>query len=471
MPAALSPIFQGQMLDRAYQEQLSATNAFRKTAYRLPMPIRSGESMTYSRAGRIAPSLDDINPASNVILDNGAVPGGVGTINPAPFPFEQYSVGIGMQEGDAIDLNLIQNQEIIANLFAQNTDNLAEQAALQLDLRVIRTALRAYEGGQTFATTPGAAVTAMTVDNVYGFDTSFATGVFGKAGVSYPYGLPQTTSATYPSNAKFIPVSTGVAQPISIIAVAFDGVNSSSGNVNSLNYGASGTITLSAALTFAKGDVIIANDAQQVLRPNGKTSRFAMAPTDTMGAQMIINAVAALRRNGIKPPLANGTFPCYIDPVVDAQFFTDSQYQIMSQGQMESPDFKGARISRNFGVTFIPTTNLPAYSFTPAGGGTLVSRRVIVCGEKWVQESPFEGTKAAIAALPDMGVVDYRFVGDIVFTNRMPLDRAGQVMSSLWYYIGGFVIPTNATITSAVIPTATTARYKSAVVVEVASAS
>jgi hypothetical protein len=55
--------------------------------------------------------------------------------------------------------------------------------------------------------------------------------------------------------------------------------------------------------------------------------------------------------------------------------------------------------------------------------------------------------------------------------NRMPLDRAGQILSSMWYWIGGFVVPTNATITPAVIPTATAARYKCGVVIEVASAS
>jgi hypothetical protein len=70
-----------------------------------------------------------------------------------------------------------------------------------------------------------------------------------------------------------------------------------------------------------------------------------------------------------------------------------------------------------------------------------------------------------------MGVADYRFNDDVVFVNRMPIERAGQIMSSMWYWIGGFVVPTFATITSAVIPTATAARYKGAIVVEVAAAS
>lgn len=459
------------MLDRAFLEQLKASNNLRATAFRVPMPIRSGESMTYSRAGRIAPTIDDIAPANNVPLDNGLVAGGNGSVNPAPFPYEQYAVSIGMIEGDAIDLNLIANQETIANTFIQNSENLAEQAALALDLRVLRTGLRAYEGGQTFVLAATTAALTARVDSGFGFDTAFATGVFGRSAVTYPYGLPQNTSPTYPISANILPAAGGGPIPVVVTGVAFEPTNVSSANVNGLNYGASAVLTFATAQTLAKGDVLTTADYQQALRPGGRLSRFALTPTDTIGAQLIINAVAALRRNGIKSPLANGTFPCYIDPVVDAQFFTDSQYQIMSQGQLESPDFQNARVSRNFGVTFIPTTNLPAYTFVNSAGLTITSRRAIVCGAKWVQESPFEGTQKAIASLPDGGVIDYRFVNDIVFTNRMPLDRLGQILSSTWSFIGGFVVPTNATITSAVIPTATPSRYKNAVVVEVASAS
>jgi hypothetical protein len=238
---------------------------------------------------------------------------------------------------------------------------------------------------------------------------------------------------------------------------------------NGLNVGASGTLTLDATLsaTVTAGDTIQAFDGSVVIRPNGKLNRSLLASTDTIGAQLIINAVAQLRRNNIKPPLGNGTYPCYIDPVVDAQFFTDPQYQIMSQTNMESPDFKNARVAQNFGVTFVPTTNAPAY-VTAAGQ---VTRRAIVCGEKWLQESPFAGVESALRTMPDGGPADIRLVDRIAFVTRLPIDRAGQVLSQMWWYIGGFVVPTQATINSLVIPTATAARYKNAVVVEVAAAS
>jgi hypothetical protein len=482
MPASLLPIFQQNALNRAFGDNLDATNVFRRTTYRLPLPVRSGEQMIYSRAGRISPVFEDLNPSANVPLDNGLTSdaGGVGT-NPAPFPFEQYSVFIGMLPGSPIDLNLIQNQEVIANLFKQNVENLGSNAALSMDLRAIRLALRAYEGGSTFATAANSGAT-VHVDNAIGFATAFATASF-QNGATFPYGLPGAVSSGNPLAATLN--HAGTITSISVIGVAYDnastdangypvnatGANDSSMTANGLNTGWSGTLTLSATVSIAEGDTIQAVDGSVVLRPNGKLNRYDMAATDTIGAQLVINAVAQLRRNGVKPPLADGTYPCYIDPVVDAQFFTDPQYQIMSQGQMASADFANARVSRNFGVTFIPTTNLPAYALENSSSVNIVTRRALVCGEKWLQESPFAGTAGAIASLPDMGVADYRIVDDIVMVNRMPLDRAGPILSSMWYWIGGFVVPTNATITPAVIPTATANRYKSAVVIEVASAS
>jgi hypothetical protein len=469
MPLALQEIFQQNMLDRRFLEQLSATNVYRKSAYKLPMPVRSGETMIYSRAGRISPSLQDLNPSSNVPLDNGLTAGGVGTTNPTPYPVEQFLLSIAMRPSAPIDLNLIQDQEVIASLFKQNVDNLAENAALSLDLQAAQFGFKAYESGRTFAAAAavGGGPVTVHVDNIYGFDTVFATGTF-QNGATFPYGLPQPVSSGLPCNAVWID-SSAVSHAIVITAAVADVTNVSTMTANGLNIGASGTLTITGTPAIAEFDTIYALDAPTVLRPNGKLNRSQLTASDTIGAQLIINAVAELRRNGVKSPLGNGTYPCYIDPIVDAQFFTDPQYQIMSQGALESPDFKGARVNQNFGVTFIPTTNSPAYNFVNSVGTSLTARRALVVGNKWLQDSAFDGTESALRSLPDLGVADYRFVDDIVFVNRMPIDRAGQVLSSMWYWIGGLVVPTNATITPAVVPTATAARYKSACVVEVSS--
>lgn len=464
-PAALQQIFQQNMLARRFESQLKSKNVYRKTAFRLPVPVRSGESITYSRAGRIAPTLDDIVPSSNTGMDNGVTAiGGVGSANPV-YPFEQWSVSIGMSP-KFIDLNLVQEQEVIADLFKQNVDNLAQQAALSLDLRVMQTAFNAYVSGSSFSTGAETASDAhVHMDNVVGLDTAFASATMVD-GVSFPTGAPQPVSAGNPLNVTIIYKDGTPSVPTTIIGVTYDNPNTSLGAA--LRIGKSGTVQLGAvpAKLLAKGDVITAVDAPQVFRPNGRISADDIQAGDTIGAQLIINAVNDLRAEGIDGPLAGGTFPCYIDPLVDAQFFTDQQYQIMSQGSVESPDFKGARLNMNFGVTFIKTTNSP--SFKNEQG--IPIRHALITAEKYVQQSPFAGTEDAIRSMPDMGVSKFDVVDDIVFVNRMPLDRAGQILSMGWYYIGGFVAPTDATINSSVIPSASDSRYKRARVIQVAAA-
>lgn len=458
-PTVFQDIFQQNMLARRFEDQLKALCAYRKTAFRLPVPIRSGESITYSRAGRISPVLSDLTPSLNTGLDNGVTGiGGVGAANPT-YPFEQWSVFIGMRPY-FLDLNLVQAKEVIADIFKQNQDNLVENAALSLDLQAMNVAFDAYLGGSTYIKSGSG--TSYIVDNAKGLDTAFATTTIG--GNTFPTGAPAPVSVSNPLSVV-ITHDDGTTEVNTITGVTPEGTNHAVEN-----YAGSGaysaTLTLGTTATLTAGWTIKAADGPAIYRPNGKPNVSKLTATDTIGAQLIINAVAELRANGVKSPLADNTYPCYIDPIVDAQFFTDPQYQIMSQGTVDSPEFKGARVNKNFGVTFVPTTNSPA--FTASAG--VVARHAIVTGEKYLQMSPFAGTEEAIRSMPDMGVQKFDIVDDIVFVQRMPLDRAGQILSSGWYWIGGYAAPTDATITSAVLPSASAARNKRAVVVQVASA-
>lgn len=465
-PAAFQEIFQSNMLARRFEQQLATKNAYRRTAFRLPVPVRSGESITYSRAGRISPTLSDIVPSSNTGLDNGVTGiGGVGSGNNT-YPFEQWSVSIGMSPY-FMDLNLVQEAEVIADLFKQNVDNLSEHAGLSLDLRVMQTAFNAYTSGQSFATGSESSSDAhVHMDNVLGLDKAFATSTMVD-GSTFPTGAPQPVSGGNPLavNIRYAATPT-VVHANTIIGVTVDNPNTSLGAA--IGVGASGIVQLGSVpgTLLVKGDVIEAADKPSMFRPNGRICADALTASDTIGAQLVINAVNELRANGVKSPLSDGTYPCYIDPLVDAQFFTDAQYQIMSQGTVDSQEFKGARLNRNFGVTFVPTTNSPAF----VNAQNIPIRHCIITGDKYVQQSPFAGTAAAIQSMPDMGVSKFDIVDDIVFVNRMPLDRAGQILSMGWYYIGGYAAPTDATITSAVVPSASAARYKRASVIQVAAA-
>ena len=481
-PTIIGDILQTNLLETKFQDELEAINAYMSTAYRLPLPTRSGETMIYSRGGKLTPVLDDITPSSNVAPDNGATGiGGIGAANPT-IPFEQWLISIGMTEY-YLDLNIVQAPVLIADLFKKNVRTLAEQAVLSMDLKARKAAFGAYLSGSSFVTkvtgsVPNGTLNSGTatalfpaVDNILGLNTAFAQVLFGAT--YFSHGQPQPVSGSFPLAITVTHLSDGTQTFYNVTSAGLDSVNASSMAVGEIGYsGMLGLANLTGSATaLAIGDTIAAFDAPAVYRPNGKLNQGQLALTDTMGAQLIINAVAELTANGVRSPLANGTYPCYIDPIVMAQFFADPQFQIMAVGQYKSDDFRKGVVNDNFGVTFVPTTNSPVFAVTN-NSVNLKVRQAIITGEKYLQYSPFDGTQAALASMPDMGVADYRFISnpDIVLVTRMPLDRAGQIISQGWWQISGFVAPTDATITTAVIPSSTPARYKRAVVIQVASA-
>ena len=433
--------------------------------------MRSGETTIYSRAGRLAPVIQDQSASANTGLDNNYTTpvGGVGATN--SYSFEQFQVFIG-KIGYPLDINVIQQQELIADVFKQNWDNLAEQASLSLDLKAAQATFLAYESGRTYAKAAVTASLTVSVDNVVGLETAFSSITI--QGNSFPIGAPQPATPSNPQSATVYPASNAASYVVSITGSVRDGSNTCSqqtgvagtGMVN----GFSGVLTFSAAQTLGVGDVIIAIDAPAYVRNNNKRSRFAMTTSDTIGIQMILNAKALLKANNI-PPMSDGTYAVFIDPILMAQFFADQQFQIMAQGAEASALFKDGVLIRHFGVTFVETTNSPVYGpFVNSLGASIYLRRLIVCGERYLQECPFEGLEAGYASIADYALSDIRVMNDVAVITRPPLDRDSQILSQSWVWIGGFVAGTDATITPAVIPTATPARYKRAVCCEAASA-
>jgi hypothetical protein len=471
-PTVLQNIFQSNMLERKFWDQLESKKSYRGAAFRYPVEKRNGETMIYSRAGRITPVTGSLAPSINTGLDNGLTGiGGVGAANPT-YPFEQWSVNIA-QFAYSMDLNLVQAEEVIADIFKQNVVNLAENCTMSLDLIAAQALFRAYESGSSVITT-AASSTTQHVDNVIGLDKAFATAsITNPTGgtATFPYGSPQTVSPSNPLNVNIYPAAGGAPVPNTIIGVAVDGSNTSHMVCGQLVIGTSGTVTLGTTYAAAKGDVIVAADAPAYIRPNGKLSRESLGLSDANGIQLIINAVAQLRKNNIAT-CADGTYVCFIDPTMEAQVYTDPQFQIMTQGEEQSPTFKNGRIARNFGVTFVPVTNAPVYTFTNYAGTPvqISTHRALVMGERALMDCPFAGTFDALRNVRD-GYADVRVVNDIVMVNRSPLDRFQQIMAMSWYWIGNFAVPTDATITADVMPQATPARYKRAICIEVAAAS
>ena len=113
------------------------------------------------------------------------------------------------------------------------------------------------------------------------------------------------------------------------------------------------------------------------------------------------------------------------------------------------------------GLRFIPTTEAYVQPHPTIAGA--VVRRPIVVGQGALIEGDFAGMAAEDVA-PRDAVVS---VGDgIAMVTREPIDRLQQIIAQSWYWIGGFCAPSDTTTNPSVVPTATNAAFKRAVMVE-----
>lgn len=245
-----------------------------------------------------------------------------------------------------------------------------------------------------------------------------------------------------------------------LTGVAVDG-----GNVSTAPGGISGTLTFSGNVTVADGTLNNtvtaynsgAGTAPFILRPNGRGNTSAIVGTDLLTMGSILDGVAYLRANGV--PAKDGLYNLYVDPVSGRQLFADPDFKLLYQGATgENPVFRAGRVTEIGDTRIIPTTE--AYIQTL---GAVKIRRPILVGDEALVEGDFEGMAAEDIA-GNNAIID--MVDDIVHVTREPLDRLQQIIAQSWYWIGGFTAPTDQTVNTNIVPTASASYYKRAVVFE-----
>lgn len=470
MPQAFQVAFQQNMLQRKLGEQLGFAGVLRQAAEKTPIPIRSGETFIYSSAGRLVPVVPPVNVSGyTVASDLSGTRPGVGTGNNS-YTIEQYPVFIADRDY-GLDINIIQDEEVLSSLYVQNWVNLTDQADNSLDQIAMSQLATAYESGVTWCTAGASGTGSATVhvDNTIGFDTAYNSVTIG--GIVFPYGQPVATSVVNQAGTCY-PANGNAPFAFTVTAATPDGSNTSTAQSSGMINGTSGNLALafSGAQTFSTGDVLVAADAQAQIRPNGVRSRYALQQNSTAAAQLLINARKELKRNNV-PAFADGTYLCVCDPSFMAQLFTDPQFQIMSQGAVDSDIFKNAQVNKLFGLSWTTTTNAPIYNFTNSAGTSLYAHRAYVIGRGFIQECTFEGMATAYQRMANNALSHVEIVKDIALITRPALDTKSQIWTQVWTWIGGYTARTDVTITKAIFPTATAARYKRAVVVEVADVS
>ena len=442
MPTSLQPAIQQGFLETEFRTGLTSAIGYRAIADKESVSINVGETVTKTRAGLKAPVTTALTPSANTNLDNG--------MTPTSQTVEQYTLGIDMY-GDSIDLNIVTSQVGIANQFLLNAHTNGMQAMQSLD-RIARNALfAAYLGGQTrVRTTLGAPATTINVDDVRGFENVVVNG-------------------------KVVPVSgtNTAAVTVGLNVYTLTGTARDGGNVSTSPNGFSGTLTFSGNVTVADGTAlngVTHANCPVIVRPAGKwfggsafgiaTSTAALLAADVLTLGVVEDAVAALRNN---TGIVNELFNLYLDNVSMRQLFADQDFKLMYQGQYGSAELRRGKVFQLMGVNFIPTTE----AFVQVLGSIKVRRPILVASGALV-EGDFAGMEKKAHEMTD-GNSEVQMIDSVVQVVRGPIDRLQQIVAQSWFWIGGFVAPTDVTANSNIIPTAGAQYLKRAIVIEHAS--
>jgi hypothetical protein len=431
-PASLQGIIQQNFLETEFKEPLQSKLAYRSIADREPIPNKIGETITKTRAGLKNPVTTPSNPTSNTNLDNG--------MTPSTFSVEQYTLTLN-QYNDTIDLNIITNKVGLGDQFLKNARVNGTQAAQSLD-RIARNKLfNAYLGGNTrVRVTLGAPAATISVDDIRGFQTTF-----NSVGQVVTVSVGNTVQVTVGSNVYTLQ---GAVADGSNVSTAFGGI--------------SGTLTFTSNVTVADGTalnaVVHANGAT-ILRPSGRATTAALTSADILTMGLLLDAQAQLRNNA---PMEAGMMKAFLDNKSMRQLFADPDFKTLFQGQYGSKEYVDGMVFNLLGIDFVPTTEAPVQA--PSGNVTVTVRRPILV----IQGALIEGDFAGMNEMLTNETQIVNVVDEVAMVTRPPLDRLGQIIAQSWYWIGDFCPPSDQTTNQNIIPTASNAYYKRAVVIETA---
>jgi hypothetical protein len=168
------------------------------------------------------------------------------------------------------------------------------------------------------------------------------------------------------------------------------------------------------------------------------------------------------------------------------QLFQDPEFQLLNRGRgVSDPVYKDAEVYEFLDIRLIQTTETYVQPSGKVDTSITVPQgiqRPIVCGAGALVEEIFSQGLDAIKNLNErMGIGETtdgapmtlflpEFVSKMGFSYhiRPPIDRLGQIITQTSNYVGGFVVPTDTTTTSDIIPTASSAYYKRCVIIETA---
>ena len=444
LPASLQSVIQQNFLERAFEESLRAELGFRAIADPEEFTAGVGETITKTRPGLLPAITTPMSPAANSDFTSG--------LTAQNYGIEQYTLGVAQYPG-MMQLNIATSKVAIANLFLRNAVSLGEQAYRSVDTLAQMALFSGYLTGNTVvSTTLGAAGATISVDDVRGFQFTW-----NSSGQVVP------VSVTNPVN-----VTVG-ADVYSLTGVAVDGTN-----VSVSPGGISGTLTFSASVTVADGtaqNAVVSAVAPWVERPMDSSTNTVAASTvygitsslfngGRLSMQMLLQAKAQLKANGVRPVRATGMYHFYGSPKQTVGLFNDPDFKLLFRGQSNSAEFRRGIVAELLGIQLIETNLNPAATI----GGNKIQYGAL-CGEGALVEGVF--TSNAYAETEGVPKDDLITVVDgIAHITREPLDVLKQVITQSWSYIGGFAVPSDITTNPNTIPTASNSAFKRCIILE-----
>jgi hypothetical protein len=456
-PTALVPMLQQGFLERELEEGLDSQLAYRREAARETIPVRIGETLTRTRKSRVAPVTTPLAPGSDTGLDNG--------LTTQTFTVEQYSFTM-QRFANTVDINMADDLAGIADQLIANSRNNGVNAAQSLERIARQRLFAAYMGGNSRVRTDLGASTTTTchIDDITGFTSVLVNGVVTPVSGSNPLSVAEIAVA-----------GAGVGQTLSVTGVSADATNASTSPI-----GISGILTFATATAPVNGDALIAANAPLIKRPFGYETTAQMTSGSVFTLGLIEDAVAQLRDNGV-PPMADGTYHCILDNTSMRQLWADQDFKLLFAGRSDSEEFRRGDIISLLGVSYIPTTEaliqpagtqfngLNYNAVSTATGASAINvkvRRPVIMGAESIIQGDFEGLAEYIGreGVNPIGMIF--LVNGVAQILRPPLDRLQQTTSLSWQWIGDFAVPTDITATTSIIPTASNALFKRAVVIE-----
>ena len=206
------------------------------------------------------------------------------------------------------------------------------------------------------------------------------------------------------------------------------------------------------------GKMVVSSIGPAVLRPNGRATTAALQTGDLLTLGLCLDVATVMRANNV--PTIDGLYNCYLDPHALRGLFKDEEFQLLYRGRGARSDIeiREGTVIETMSMRFVATTE--AYQQTLSG---LKIRRPIVCGQGAIIEGTFDG-QAAHDTPTDVAIIDV--IDDVVMVTREPLDRLQQQIAQSWYWIGGYAAPSDITADPTIIPTASNAAFKRAIVLE-----